>query len=316
MKTSKLYQSLLIGCGNIGAGYDLNNEYVQTHLKAYLTSNLFNVSIFDINETYAKSIAQKYNVNQITDLNNVDFSLFDSISIATPTETHFTYLKKALIAQVKVIICEKPISLDKEELHQLNELYIKGASKIFVNYIRRFNPCFIELKELINTKLVADNLQSVQIKYRKGFLNNCSHAIDLFEFLFHKKINFSSVQKSTFNYDFFENDPTFSFVLNDNEIEYSIIGLKNINFIVFEIEFNFKNFRVKILDSGNEIIVEKINALQSECEIIFSQKKCLFNYMTPVMEQVIECLEGKNIIDNFHESIDLNLRLIDVIKKK
>jgi len=315
MRSSKIYEALLIGCGNIGAGYDLNNEYVQTHLKGYLNSKLFNVSIFDINETYSKKIAKKYDVNYITEIDTIDFELFDSISIATPTETHYTFLKKALKANVKVIICEKPISLDVEELIQLNELYIKGSSKIFVNYIRRFNSYFIELKAFINSRIVEDQLQTVSIKYRKGFLNNCSHAIDLIEFLTDNKINFSSAQKLKLNYDFFEKDPTFSCVFINNEIEYSFIGLKNTDFIVFEIEFYFKKFRVKILDSGNEIVVEKLDDRNSDIEIIFSQKRCLFNYMIPVMNTVIECLKGNKKTDNFHESIDLNKRLLDLIIK-
>lgn len=46
MKT-KTNRALIIGCGNIGAFYDLNSHDILSHAKAYYENKLFNFSILD-----------------------------------------------------------------------------------------------------------------------------------------------------------------------------------------------------------------------------------------------------------------------------
>ena len=63
-----MYKALLIGCGNIGAMYDWDNEHVLTHAKAYSKIDEIKVDYFDTNNQQSSMVADRYNGNVIFDL--------------------------------------------------------------------------------------------------------------------------------------------------------------------------------------------------------------------------------------------------------
>ena len=54
-----MYKALVIGCGNIGALYDLESNKVLTHVKALTNHPGFEVTIFDTDS----ELANKFRVN-------------------------------------------------------------------------------------------------------------------------------------------------------------------------------------------------------------------------------------------------------------
>ena len=178
-----MIKALLIGCGNIGAGYDLDSTTkVWSHAKAYVKTEGIALTVFDLDSEKAKAVADNYHVNFLADLADSSFKSFDIVSITTPTPTHFHFLSKALRANVAVIICEKPVVSTSQEADALEQLYQASESSVLVNYIRRFQPEYQKAKDKLLVLQQEQRLQSVVVKYKQGFLNNASHAIDLIEF--------------------------------------------------------------------------------------------------------------------------------------
>jgi predicted dehydrogenase len=311
-----MYKVLVIGCGNIGSQYDFDNNEVQTHVKAWYLNNLTTVCIFDVNQGLAAKVANQYQCEVIKNISIETLSTFDIISICTPTVTHFEILKNAMISGVKVIICEKPISNDIEEMIDLKEIYKKSQSKILVNYIRRFQLDFFNLKRFVISLLEKDSLTNISIRYQRGFINNCSHALDLLEFIIDKEIVLDQIKIHNTVFDQFESDATLSMMALWDNVNVNILGLGNVLFSHFEIDLYFEKHKILIKNAGNLIDIYK-----SEGESTFlsplvfqenlSRKDCLKNYMIPVTDCAIKLLEKSELADNFINSIDLNLKMLN-----
>ena len=145
-----MIKALIIGCGNIGGLYDLENENIQTHAKAISKNNwIEKVDVFDLDVELQKKISHKYGFNGL-DLNEkINFKNYNIVCINTPTDTHFQYLKLCLESNVRLIVCEKPISNSIVELDEIMSLYNSSESKVIVNYFRRFLTSYLHLKNKI-----------------------------------------------------------------------------------------------------------------------------------------------------------------------
>ena len=51
---------LVIGCGNIGALYDIDKDEILTHVKAFSIDNRFDLTIFDDDSKILKLLNSKY----------------------------------------------------------------------------------------------------------------------------------------------------------------------------------------------------------------------------------------------------------------
>jgi predicted dehydrogenase len=313
-----MYKALLIGCGNIGAMYDWDNEQVLTHAKAFSKIDEIEVDYFDLNNQQSSMVAGRYNGKAIFDLDKAfENNFYHIISICTPTSSHYNFLNKALKRKIPVIICEKPISTNKNEIDELITLYGVSQSKVLINYIRRFQLSYQKLKNIIAILQKSDELSSVSIRYQRGFINNCSHALDLLQFLFHEEfipVNFVINRK---DFDHFENDPTISGYCEWMNANINILGLQNVKYSNFEIDLYFRKTKILIQNSGNDILfysMENINKgiMKLEVQIEKNMSNCLENYMMPVADKALQLLK-KNGDDNFNESILLNKTILNIL---
>lgn len=314
-----MYKALLAGCGNIGAMYDWNYEHVLTHAKAYAASGVIETSFFDVNQEQATKVAERYNGKVIydldTELENISYDLF---SICTPTSTHFDLLSKAFQKKIPVIICEKPVSTEPALLDQLAELYFASGSKVLVNYIRRFQPAFLKLKNYIAVLPEKELLTNVSIRYQRGFINNCSHAFDLLQFLFQKPFAPADFIINTKSFDHFQNDPTVSGSCEWLGANLSILGLQNVSFSHFEIDLYFKHLKVQIRDAGNQIsffmsVASEPNFSPLVIDDAMTMSHSIADYMIPVAAKAISLLENQSD-DNFMEALELNKTMLNILK--
>lgn len=306
-----MYKALIIGCGNIGAGYDFDNNQILTHAKAFSLNTNFTFSIFDLDKMLTEKISKKYQCEVVNEINAKTLSSFDCVCICVTTPYHFQYLLKTFEAKNKLVICEKPVSYSLLELEQLNDIYHQSSSKILVNYIRRFQPLYFQLKQKIKPILIQECLTNISIRYYKGFINNCSHAFDIIEFLIDKSINLSDIKKHNVKNDYFDNDPTLSLQAKWENVNMNIDGLTNLCFSEFEIDLYFQFHKVKISESGQTIEVLNSNNNTLVSEVIY--KNCLKNYMEPIVNKAYEILNDKSINDNFIQSINLNKQMLNYI---
>lgn len=129
----------VIGCGMWGKMHALiykQNQY----------SNL--VAVCDLDVDAAKDLAEKYSVNYYTDYQEMlDKEAIDAVGIATPDFAHGEPLI-ACIKKNKHILCEKPLTTDKDELDQiLQTLDKKPNIRIMTDYHNRWNPFFASAKQ-------------------------------------------------------------------------------------------------------------------------------------------------------------------------
>lgn len=301
---------LIIGCGSIGALYDINGSNINTHAKALDKNAEYHVSIFDNNSDNIKQTLQRFNFTHLKELHYN----FDVIIIATPTPSHFEFLKEAIHNKTPIVICEKPISLSEDELNELEVIYKQGNSKIFVNYIRQFLPEYDKLKQLINENN-NNSLTKICISYTRGVINNCSHAFNLLQFLL-GKLEFSDYTlNGKLAYEL-KGDPTISMNLLINNTPCIINGLPHIKYNFFEIELFFEKSYIKISNSGNKITYSAIKDdeyhdayKQNLTQLnVFDNDTILNDYMLKVINTI---LKAKS--DNFINSLSLNKKLIKLI---
>jgi len=310
-----VFKALVIGCGNIGALYDLHNEEIQSHVKALYLDNRFSVSIFDLNKNLTCDIAKKYNCNVVNTVNEDTLAAFDLVSICTPTLTHCNFLKMTFAAKVKLVICEKPVSNNMNELDDLAESYSKHHTKVLVNYIRRFQPSFIYLKDLFQGMLKTEVLTNINIRYQKGFVNNCSHAFDLLEYLLDSEISLIDIKIHNIVFDHFPDDPTLSLLAIWNGTNVNVHGLNDVFFSHFEIDLYFTTHKICITESGHTIKVYKSIGILSPLKIQneLTRVQCLQDYMKHVIDHAY-CLLNQDITtDNFIQSVNLNKIMLKIL---
>ncbi|MBB1287116.1 Gfo/Idh/MocA family oxidoreductase [Flavisolibacter sp. BT320] len=309
-----MVKALLIGCGNIGAGYDLHQETkVWSHAKAYANTPGLQFTVVDTDAEKAREVAETYGARYLPELADISLRAFDIVSITTPTTTHFNYLSSALTENVPVIICEKPVVGNLEQTAQLESIYRQSSSKVLVNYIRRFQPAYQQLnKMLLGTQEQIP--RSIVIKYKRGFLNNASHAVDLLELLLGEPFLFQRFQFSIAEFDAFDYDPTLTATCLYGKIPVSFIGISQVSYAVFELEFFFASSKIVVCHSGNEIrFYSDVKGNLVE-QLALRQTGILDAYMLPVMQEAMALVSGTSKQDNFLSALQLNKRQLQIIE--
>ena len=310
-----MHKVLVIGCGNIGAQYDLHNNEIQTHAKAWHMNPATELFVYDIDLPLAQLVSEKYNCGIVKSIDQETLRNFDCVSICSPTNTHFRILEDALAAKVNTVICEKPVSGNDKDLTVIKEIYDNSDSKILVNYIRRFLPSFAELKDFIASIKASEELTNISIRYQRGFINNCSHAFDIVEYLTNTAIDLNNIHTFNLITDHFNDDPTLSLQALWKNVNFNVQGLSNVCFSHFEIDIYFKYYKIVIKNAGDIIEVyrsEKTGnnlqplALQPE----FTRHGCLKNYMIRVTDHAMKLMNGQVKNDNFLGSINLNQSML------
>ncbi|ASS49813.1 MAG: hypothetical protein A3D31_09555 [Candidatus Fluviicola riflensis] len=298
---------LLLGCGNMGAFYDFDNDQVLTYAKAFHLHTDWQISLFDADAQRLSLVSQRYGFETVSSLEDVDFGRFDAVCIATSTPTHFTFLSKALKRQVPVIICEKPISTQANELKELDVAYKKGSSKVMVNYIRRFQPAYSELKARLGEFISEEPIQSIRFNYKKGLLNNASHGLDILQFLLGSHFQFSNATIIEKTHDTFPDDPTVSCIIPQDGYSLELIGHAHSTDPVFDLTVTFQTKRLLILESGNTIRIEENNETGA---VVYLADNAIQDYMIPVIDHMKQLINEPGLPDNFQESLELNQQLL------
>lgn len=313
-----MYHALLIGCGNIGALYDLNSEQVLTHAKAYFLHPDFSLAVYDPDRDLMTRIAGLYDAEVVEEPNDELMRKFDCVSICSPTDTHVPLLRMAMGSGVPLVICEKPLSNNSGLLPELLQEYLQHNTRVLVNYIRRFQPGFVRLRECIREWNNTEVLRHISIRYQRGFINNASHAFDLLQFLLDSPMKLDQVHVSHAAPDHFTKDPTISLTANWDGAVVDVVGLSYVQYAHFEVDLFFTNHKVSIANAGNQIRISKAEpsdgALRplSEMEMI---EGGIRDYMKPVITLANEMLQDTKRGDNFAEALALNQHLLEIINQ-
>lgn len=305
---------LVIGCGNIGAGYDFHKRgKVLTHAKAFATAQGVKLFVADRDPEKAEVVARKHKAEVLPLNDRTDYRIFSIISITTPTATHAKYLGHFLRLQTPVIICEKPVAASLQQLRNLKRAYEKSNSRVVVNYIRRFQPAYALLKRQLQDASSKERLQAIHIRYQKGLLNNGTHALDLLEYLFEKSVSFKKFTIVKTLTDYSKTDLTVSGTGVYLDAALTITGLP-MGPPVFEIDFHFSNKMVQLKNSGSQISHYKLIRGSMVEQKSMRQTGVLNTYMNPVIAHSLRLLK-RGGTDNFLQALELNANVLKQLEK-
>ena len=126
----------LIGAGAMGS---LHARVVSQHALARLDA------IVDIDEGAGRSLAERFGCPYRRDL---EAGLFDAVVVASPTETHFEWVSRALELGLPVLV-EKPMAFDLRETRAMIDRAAALDVPLMCGFIERFNPAVMLATEIV-----------------------------------------------------------------------------------------------------------------------------------------------------------------------
>ena len=181
------YKVLIIGLGKIGLEYDLDlnpEEYVYSHSRAFTVHLDFDV-VGGVDTSQSKRKLFEAHYKKVT-YSNISKALVELkpnvVVIAAPTKEHLNIVKEiSNHLESGIILCEKPLAYDISEAKEIVSLCKNKGLVLFVNYMRISDKSTIEIKNRIIHNYIQTPIKATAW-YSKGFLHNCSHLFNLFEF--------------------------------------------------------------------------------------------------------------------------------------
>jgi len=183
---SKVFKLGIVGCGNIASFADMDNKkrHIYTHAKAI--SKIDRIEISACCDTDYKTLlkfSHKWKISKKYKLlkSMLKEEKIDILVIATPTSQHYKDLKIALLSDVPVIFCEKPLTFDLQSGIEIVDMAKISNKLLLVNYMRRWDNFYKECKDLLD-KNILGRLETMVVYADTALYMNSSHMLDLIAF--------------------------------------------------------------------------------------------------------------------------------------
>lgn len=308
------FNALLIGCGRMGGTQDLGDDRILTWAKAFHQDPQAQFAVYDVDFSRAGLLARHYGVAALELLSEADLKAFDLVVIASPTSTHRNMVRMSIAADVRLIVCEKPVAASTEDLNELERAYAGFGGRVLVNFHRRFQPCFAELRQRIAQIEFSERCTSVVVKYQRGFHNNGSHALDLLEYAFNREISLNDSIVTSWSYDEFDADPTLTAITPWEKAQICWLGLQGLRASHFEIELYFERSAVLLLNGGDivryMISQPQLEGYYSPLSLASEQGRVMEASIVNVLNHAKLMLQDAAVADNFMQSINISRRIL------
>lgn len=181
------FSSVVIGLGQIGQGYDYDcrdDAFILTHATGFTYHDGYElIAGVDPDNVQRERFEKKFNRPAYMDVQAMTVQHQPEVfSIGVPTASHCQVFKEIMHCQPRAVLCEKPIATCVRDAKHMLSLAEETECSLVVNYIRRFEPGVLTLKQAIEAKGIGDIYKGM-VWYSKGLLNNGSHFVDLLRFL-------------------------------------------------------------------------------------------------------------------------------------
>lgn len=113
------------------------------------------IAVVDSNEDTANSIADKHNIQALTDYHDL-LGKVDAVSIAVPTSLHFQIARDFLDHGSHVLI-EKPITVTVDQADELIALARSRQRLIQVGHLERFNAAILDLDQVLEKPMFIES---------------------------------------------------------------------------------------------------------------------------------------------------------------
>ncbi len=176
MTTSeKPLRAAIVGCHGIG----------KTHAKAIEQARMVELAaLCDLDEQIARELAHEYGGPPVyTDISDMLAEAKpDIICLAVPTSAHAPLTVQTAGADIKGILCEKPMAKNLAEAHSMIAACEKNGTQLIVNHQRRTVPTLIKMRELITNGAIGE-VYLIRASCPGDILTDGTHAIDSVRFL-------------------------------------------------------------------------------------------------------------------------------------
>lgn len=239
---------VVIGAGNIAAGYDSpGDEQVLTHLHAITADPRFRCAgLYDPDQHKAAMQARRWSVPHAANVEALFAAPVDLAVIAGPDQTHEAWLGDLLERNVRIVLCEKPLTKSYASARAMVERYAARGKPLAVNYQRRFEPTALDLSERLRRGELGRPVAGA-VWYSKGILHNGSHAVDFLSWLFGEVRRAIAHRRVV---DFSADDPTVGGSLVFDDVTIDLIAGDERLFSLFEIDLLFERARYRYTLSG------------------------------------------------------------------
>src|SRR6266566_7583159 len=126
----------VVGVGHIGSNH--------ARLYAEISSGEF-TAVYDVEPLRSRTISTKFGAAPAKSLDEF-IAMVDAASVATPTNTHYD-VARALLANGKHVLIEKPITDNTAQATELAELATRSNLILQVGHVERFNPVLSALEK-------------------------------------------------------------------------------------------------------------------------------------------------------------------------
>lgn len=195
MADAKRYTAVVIGCGQVGATYEITTQLPKpaSHAAALIASPRTElIALVDADTARLKQAGEYYHVPMFADSKEcLEKRHPDIVVIATPPDTHEELLALALSMKARAVLCEKPMADTLESAKRMITLAQDADATVVLNYQRRFFPLFRAARERIAKGELGD-IQQATIYYANGLSNNASHLLNALEFLIDDTVAWAS----------------------------------------------------------------------------------------------------------------------------
>ena len=254
------YRAAVIGCGLIGSAFadDPRAPGIYSHAAAYVTCPETDlVAVCDIDQARAEQCATRWGVPAAyADVDDLLASEHPAlVSVCTPDASHFDVVRSVLSApSTRGVLAEKPIATTLEHADHLVALARVRGISLAVNYVRRYAPTHVKLREWIRDGGIGA-VQTVGGLYTKGTLHNGTHWFDLARFFVGDVVEvwgFDARREGGV-------DPTLdAFLRFGSGASAHLHGCDATAFSVFELDVIGTTGRVRLTESGHHAEVQHV----------------------------------------------------------
>ena len=299
-------KTVLIGLGNIGLNYDLNEKLILTHSKSISKNkNLKLIYGVDKSPKQRKIFEKKYSIPTLSKLEK-DKSLEDAyfFVISTPNHTHLRLIRKILSFQkLKYILLEKPGGTDFKNFQKITTLCKKKKVKLFINYNRLYDNNYSKISRLLKKMKKFTGVAT----YSRGLENNCSHILSFLNSFNLKKIKIMILKRGK--------NPDFIIKFKKGNVYFFNNPRDNISNNEFEIIGD--NFKIRTKDEINTFEIFKIKKERFiKNNYIFSNKGKIIKFdKNNSQKNVLDNIFNKNNRKNISNIIEISYDTFKVISK-
>lgn len=250
-----MYTAQVIGLGKIGLLYDIDEKREGIHSHVGACTFHPQIRLIGACDTQQAREEKLHTLAPTTPFyHDVDDMLHDHvgdiISICTPPETHYSLLQKIIPYEPKIIFCEKPIVVSKEEMVRLKK--ITPSCHIVPNLSRRWHQGIQEVRKQLKDGSFGRILY-VSIQYTRGIFNTGAHFIDLIRFLIGEVTAVQVYDKVETSSDA-ENESSFSFIFDTSiGVKGTATAFNDKYYYLFEMDIYTEGGKITIGKSGDEI---------------------------------------------------------------